>query len=161
MSLLNLSQTISKNVCCKQPLTSCSHMLHKFLQNYPYHIYPDVYNVFKTKDVKFVKKQYKVFPVFKDNVLKTDLIEWKPHAKYSFEDDPTIQAGIMVLLNGEMKEKVYHHEHLYFRYECLLHPNKAYTIDSFSYQNLLLNITCNNMLTFHVSRVNNTVKNFS
>ena len=56
--------------------------------------------------------------------------------------------------DAEMKEKVYHKNHLYFEYERLLQPNVSYYIDNYSYRNVLLNISSKDILTFHVSRIN-------
>lgn len=161
MTLTHLSQTLSKNIYAKHSLMSCSFVLHKFVQNYPYTQYPNIYTTYTTNatyNLSQMNLKYKVFPVYKDDILETNIVEWKSHAKYSFEDEQLLKDGLMIILDGEMKEKVYHKKHLYFEYERLLQPNISYYIDNYSYRNVLLNISSKDILTFHVSRIDPKTK---
>lgn len=145
-----LSKTISTNLKRNNIFCTSTYILDKFYKNHLIHNHTEV--DFKNELLshqQYNEYNYKKHILYNDDLLETLLIEWKPDS-YSPVHDHSIKGCVMMLLNGDIKEKRYHPDTKIFQYERNLMLGVSTYIDDYNHLHSIHNMSDKSSYTLHM-----------
>jgi len=146
----HLSNTISNNLRRNHIFSSSTYLLDAFYKNYLLH--ENIQNEFKNElqsHQNYNIYNYKKHILYEDSMLKTTLIEWKFNS-FSPIHDHSIKGCIMILLDGEVKERRFHPETMEFQYDKNLIKGISRYIDDYNHLHSIHNMSNQSSYTLHL-----------
>jgi hypothetical protein len=146
----HLSNTISNNMKRYNRIIHSSYLLDAFYKNHL--IDKNIHDEFKDELLshqQYNEYNYKKHIIYTDNILETLLIEWKTNS-FSPVHDHNSKGCIMMLLQGDIKERLFHPNTHIFQYERNLTKGISRYIDNYNHLHSIYNMSKTSSYTLHI-----------